>query len=88
MKLEAEARVERLRDVARTALGFSLGAFFVSVVSIGASIGDPAFVEGIASLSSLAIALSGFAYISLGLIAARLSPSSSLVRPAPLRRSK
>ena len=68
--LDAGLWVERLREVARTALGLSLGAFFVSVVSIGASIGDPAFVEGIASLSSLAIALSGFAYIALGLSAA------------------
>ena len=59
------------------ALGFSLGTFFLSVVLMGASIGDAMFVEGMASLSSLAISLSGFAHIALGLSAARLSPCSS-----------
>jgi hypothetical protein len=38
---------------------------------LGASIGDPVLAEGVASFSSLAIALSGFAYIALGLKAER-----------------
>ena len=75
--LDAGLRVERLRGVTRTALACSLGTFFISVVLMSASIGDPVFVEGVASLSSLAIALSGFAHIALGLSAVRLSPCSS-----------
>ena len=81
--------VERLGEVMRTALGFSLGAFSVSVVLMGASIGDPVFVEGIASLSTLTIALSRFACIALGLSAAyssSLAESQAATRMA--RRSK
>ena len=70
-RLDEGLRVERLRGVARTALAFSLVTFFVSVVLMGASIGDPVFAEGAASFSSLVIALSGFAYIALGLSAER-----------------
>jgi len=86
--LDAGLRVERLRGVTRTALAFSLGTFFVSVVLMGASIGDPVFVEGVASLSSLAIALSGFAHIALGLSAARLSPCPSLLAVSQGDQSK
>jgi hypothetical protein len=75
MKLEAGLhdglRVERLRGVARTVLACSLVIFFVSVVLLGASIGDPLVTEGVASFSSLAIALSGFVYIALGLSTGR-----------------
>ena len=75
MKLESGLhdglRVERLRGVARTVLACSLVIFFVSVVLLGASIGDPLVTEGAASFSSLAIALSGFVYIALGLSAGR-----------------
>ena len=70
-RLEEGLRVERLRGIARTALACSLVTFFVSVVLLGASIGDPVFAEGAASFSSLAIALSGSAYIGLGLSAGR-----------------
>ena len=69
--LDAHMRIERVRGVARTALACSLVAFVASVVLLGASIGDPVFAEGAASLSSLAVALSGFAYIALGLSAGR-----------------
>ena len=75
MKLESRLgeglRIERLRSVARMVLACSLVAFFPSVVLLGASIGDPVLAEGVASFSSLAIALSGFAYIALGLSAER-----------------
>jgi hypothetical protein len=63
--------VERVRSVLRTALAGSLVTFFVAVVLLGAGIGDPVFAEGVASFFSLAIALSGFAYIALGLNAER-----------------
>jgi hypothetical protein len=69
--LDASLRIERVRGVARTALACSLVAFFASVVVLGASLGDPVLAEGAASLSSLAVALSGFAYIVLGLSAGR-----------------
>jgi len=64
-------RIERLRSVARTALACSLVTFFASVILLGATIGDQVVAEGVASFSSLAIALSGFAYIGLGLRAER-----------------
>ena len=64
-------RIERLRGVSRTVLACSLVTFFVSVVLMGANIGDPVFAEGAASFSSLAVGLSGFAYIALGLSAER-----------------
>lgn len=64
-------RIDRLRSFARTVLACSLPTFFVSVVLLGATIGDQELAEGVASLSSLAIALSGFAYIALGLSAER-----------------
>ena len=67
--LDDGLRIERLRSVARTALAGSLVTFFVSVVLLGASICDPVLAENVASLSSLAIALSGFPYIALGLSA-------------------
>ena len=70
-RLDEGLRIERLRSAARTGLTFSLVTFFVSVVLLGATIGDPVLTEGGASLSSLAIALSGFAYIALGLSAER-----------------
>jgi hypothetical protein len=77
MKLESGLneglRMERLRGIARAVLACSLVAFFVSVVLLGASIGDPVLAEGAASFSSLAIALSGFAYIALGLTGGRAS---------------
>ena len=71
----------QLRIAAQTVLACSLLVFFVSVVLMGGEIGDPAFAEGVASLASLAIALSGFSYISLGLIAERSPLSSRLVEP-------
>jgi hypothetical protein len=70
-RLDAGVRIERVRSIARTALVCSLVTFFVSVVLLGASLGDPVFAEGAASFSSLAVALSGFAYIALGLSAGR-----------------
>ena len=73
-------RVERMRGVARTGLACSLVTFFVSVVLLGARIGDPVFAEGAASFSSLAIALSGFAYIALGLSAARQGERDTQLR--------
>ena len=69
--LNVGLRIDRLRGIARTVLTCSLMAFFVSVVLLGASIGDPVFAEGAASFSSLAIGLSGFVYIALGLSAGR-----------------
>ena len=73
MKLESVLheglRIDRLRGVSRTTLACSLVIFFVAVVLMGANIGDPVFAEDVASLSSLAIGLSGFAYIALGLSA-------------------
>jgi hypothetical protein len=70
-------RIERLRSVARAALAFSLVTFFASVVLLGATIGDQVLAEGVASFSSLAIALSAFAYIALGLRAERVSNAAS-----------
>ncbi len=70
-------RIKRLRSVARTALVFSLVTFFTSVILLGATIGDQLLAEGVASFSSLAVALSGFAYIALGLRAERSSDAAS-----------
>ena len=75
--LDAGLPIERLRTVTRIVLSLSLGTFFVSVVLMGANVGNPVRAEGVASLSSLAIALSGFAHIALGLSAARATPCSS-----------
>ena len=65
--------VERLRSVAHSGVALSLLAFFVSVILLGGEIGDPTFAEDLASISSLAIALNGFSYISLGLSSARIA---------------
>ena len=79
--------MERLRIAVQAVLVCSLLVFFVSVVLMGGEIGDPAFAEGLASLASLAIALSGFSSISLGLIATRQSPlPSCLVEPEAASR--
>ena len=71
MTSERRERVERVRSVARSVLAVSLVTFFVSVVLLGTGIGEPLFVEGVASYSSLAVALSGFACLALGLSGAR-----------------
>jgi hypothetical protein len=64
-------RMEKVRDVSRTALMLSLFVFFVTTVLLGANVGNPLLVEGIAAYSTLAVALSGFAYVLLGLSARR-----------------
>jgi hypothetical protein len=63
-------RAERLRSVARTVLTASLALFFISVVLLGLGIGDQRSLEEIPAYTSLAIALTGIAYIALGLKAA------------------
>jgi hypothetical protein len=65
--------VERLRTVAETVVVLSILTFFVSTVLLGGEIGDPVFAEDAASISSFALALSGFCYLSLSLIAARIA---------------
>ena len=74
--------VERLRSVAHSGVALSLLAFFVSVILLGGEIGDPTFAEDLASISSLAIALNGFSYISLGLSAARIARHDDEARRA------
>ena len=79
-KVSQAELLERLRSGAQGLLALSLLVFFVSVVLIGAEIGDPVTAENVASLSSLAVALSGFTYISLGLMAAEIAEMLSLPR--------
>ena len=64
-------RVELVQDVSRTALTLSLVVFFVTTVLLGANVGNPLFVEEIVAYSTLAVAVSGFAYVQLGLTVAR-----------------
>jgi hypothetical protein len=64
-------RVERARDISRTALTLSLFVFFVATVLLGANVGNPLLVEDIAACSTLGVALSGFAHVLLGLSVGR-----------------
>ena len=69
-------RAERVRSAALSGLALSLVAFFVSVVFLGLNMGDAAFMESVAACSSLAIALTGFTYIVLGLSASDRASTS------------
>ena len=74
MKVHWDAtKLVRLRGRIQIGLILSLITFFVAVVLMGGEIGDPTFAEDLAFLSSLAVALNGLGFLSLGWLAARLS---------------
>ncbi len=64
-------RLARARKASETVLTFSLFAFFVITILLGASVGDPLLVEDLAACSTLAVALSALTYILLGLTGVR-----------------